>query len=93
MWAVYAGLDLDELSSALRAVEASGYFAAAVDNCGVVSVTQEAADLLERELGVFAKEVHRDMSSFRDGLGSTGAGEAGEWDGEVSRYAFYDRLR
>ncbi len=92
VWAVYTGLDLGELSSALRGVEVSGYFAATVDNCGVVTVSQEAADLLERELGILAQEVHCDVSSFRDGLGPTGPWEAGEWDGKVSRYAFYDRL-
>ena len=54
VWAGYEGPNLGELLSALRCVEASGYFAAAVDNCGVVSVPKEAADLLERELGVLA---------------------------------------
>ncbi len=92
MCVVYAGLDLGELSAALRGVEVSGYFAATVDNCGVVAVSQDAADLLERELGVLAQEVHCDMSGFRDRLGPTGAREAGEWDGNVSRFAFYDRL-
>ena len=92
VWVVYAGLDLGELPLALRGVEVSGYFAAAVDNCGVVAVSQEAADLLERELGVLAQEVHCDVSSFCDGLSPTGAGEAGERDCKVSRYALYDRL-
>ena len=73
MWAVYAGLDLGELPLALRGVEVSGYFAAAVDNCGVVAVSQEAADLFERELGILAQEVHCDVSGFCDGLGSAGA--------------------
>ncbi len=92
VWAAYAGLDLGELLSPLRCVEPSGYFAAAVDNCGVVAVSQEAADLLERELGVLAQEVHRDVSGFRDGLGPTRAREAGEWDGKVFSYALNDRL-
>ena len=92
MWAVYAGLDLGELSLALRSVEVSGYFTAAVDNCGVVAVSQEAADLLERELSVLAQEVHCDVSGFCDGLGSTGAWEAGEWDRKVSCHAFDNRL-
>ncbi len=39
VWAVYAGLDLGELPLALRGVEVSGDFAAAVDNCGVVAVS------------------------------------------------------
>ncbi len=39
VWAVYAGLDLGELPLALRGVEVGGYFAAAVDNCGVVAVS------------------------------------------------------
>ncbi len=92
VWAVYACLDLRELSLARSGVEVSGYFAATVDNCGVVAVSQEAANLLERELSVLAQEVHSDVSSFRDGLGPTGAWQAGKWDGKVSRYAFYDRL-
>ena len=54
VWAVYACLDLGELALAFRGVEVSGYFAATVDNCGVVAVSQEAADLLQRELGVLA---------------------------------------
>ena len=48
MRVAYEGLDLGELLTALRGVEASGYFAATVDNGGVVAVPQEAADLLER---------------------------------------------
>ncbi len=39
MRAVYAGLDLGELSAALRRVDVGGYFAATVDNCGVVAVS------------------------------------------------------
>ena len=39
VWAVYACLDLGELALAFRGVEVSGYFAATVDNCGVVTVS------------------------------------------------------
>ncbi len=70
---MYEGLDLGELLSALRGVEASGYFATTVDNRRVVAAPQQAADLLKRELGVLAQEVHRDVPGFRDRFGPTGA--------------------
>ena len=47
MGLVYAGLDLGELLTALCGVEVSGYLATTVDNCGVVSVAQQAADLFQ----------------------------------------------
>ena len=41
------GLQLGELGATFGTLDVGGYLAAAVDNCGVVTVTQEAPDLLE----------------------------------------------
>ncbi len=38
VWTAYVGLHVGELLAALCSVEVSGYFAGAVDNCGVVAV-------------------------------------------------------
>lgn len=63
-------LDIGELAAALSCLDVGGYFAASVDNCGVVAVAEEAADELEGKLGVLAEEVHGDVAGLGDGLGA-----------------------
>ncbi len=71
------GLDLRELAAALGSGDAGGNLSAAVDNCGVVAVAEEVADLLEGELGILAEDVHGDMSCLSDRLSTAGALQAG----------------
>ncbi len=45
------------------------------------------SDLLERQLGILAKEVHHYVSCFRDGSGTARALKGGGRDVEVAGYA------
>ena len=63
-------LDIHELAVALGCQDVGGYLAAAVDNCGVIAVAEDAPDQLERELRLFAEEVHGDVAGLGDGLGA-----------------------
>ncbi len=80
-------LHLCDLAVALCGLDEGGDFSAAVDNCGVVSTAQKMADLLERQLGILAEEVHHYVSCFRDGSGTARALEGRGRDVEVAGYA------
>ena len=86
------GLDVSELAAALWRLDVGGYFAAAVDNCGVIAVAEEAADQLEGELGLLAEEVHGDVAGLGDGLGAGRAQDRRGRQVEVPGDAFDDRL-
>ena len=87
------GLDVSELAAALRCLDVGGYFAATVDNCGVIAVAEEAADQLKGELGVLAEEVHGDVAGLGDGSGAGWAQDRRGRQVEVEGDAFDDRLR
>ena len=51
----YVRSDLGQLLSAFEIVEGGGCFAPTVDYCGVIAVTEQVADSLEREMGILAE--------------------------------------
>ncbi len=73
-----SGLDLyvGELKPPFRAPDVGGYLATAVDNCGVVAIAQEVADLLEGELSVLTQEIHGKVACFRGGFGTAESGKS-----------------
>ena len=86
------GLDVGELAAALRCLDIGGYFAATVDNCGVVAVAEEAADQLKGELGVLAEEVHSNVAGLGDRPGAARAQERRDRHAEVAGDTVDDRL-
>ena len=86
------GLDVSELAAALRRLDVGGYFAATVDNCGVIAVAEEAADQLEGKLGVLTEEVHSDVAGLGDGPGAGRAQDRRGGQVEVPGDTFDDRL-
>ena len=51
----YMGSDLSELLSAFEIVEGVGCLAPSVDYCGVIAVTKQVTDSLEREVSILAE--------------------------------------
>ena len=47
--------DLGQLLSAFEIVEGGGCFAPTVDYCGVIAVTEQVTDSLEREVGILTE--------------------------------------
>lgn len=87
------GAYLGELTLPLSSVDVCGCFATAVDDCGMVTVAQQLPDLLQRQLGVLAEKVHREVPGLRDRPGAAGAGEALRGQAEVTGDAPDNRLR
>ncbi len=63
-----------------------------MDYCGVIAVTEEVADSLQREVSVFPEEVHGDVAGFGYGLGTAGSSEGLEGGVEVLGDALNDGL-